>query len=105
MANPEDRNFDDIAEQFHRRIGNSLKGRLRRAVVRRDINECLSGFDAAPKSVLDAGGGYGQMAIQAALAGHRVHYCDLSEVMTGKAKEQARDAGVEHLIRFDTLPV
>lgn len=100
--NPEDRNFDDLADRFHQRIGNTLKGKVRRAVVHRDLGEWVPGYARGGWHVLDAGGGYGQMAIDAAQRGHHVTYCDLSEVMTANARQQATDAQVVDRIAFHT---
>lgn len=100
--NPEDRNFDDLAERFHQRIGNTLKGRVRRAVVLRDLAESVPSYLQGGWQVLDAGGGYGQMAIDAAQRGHQVTYCDLSAVMTEHARQHARDANVADQMRFHT---
>jgi S-adenosylmethionine-dependent methyltransferase len=99
-----DRNFDDIADQFANRIGNSLKGRLRRDVVLQDLRTCVPDFDQRSRGVLDAGGGYGQMSVIMARAGHAVTYCDLSAVMTEKARIAAREAECEASIRFLTGP-
>ncbi len=98
--NPEDRNFDDLAERFHQRIGNSLKGKVRRAVVHRDLAELVPAYEQGQWHVLDAGGGYGQMAIDAARRGHQVTYCDLSSVMVANARQQAADAQVADRIDF-----
>lgn len=100
--NPEDRNFDDLAERFQQRIGNTLKGKVRRAVVQRDLAEWVPAYLQGRWQVLDAGGGYGQMAIDAAQRGHRVTYCDLSEVMTRHARQHAAEAQVDERIRFLT---
>lgn len=99
-----DRNFDDIADQFADRIGNSLKGRLRREVVMQDLKLFVPDFGQESRQVLDAGGGYGQMSVLMAQAGHRVTYCDLSSVMTDKARAAAIVAGCESGIRFVTGP-
>lgn len=100
--NPEDRNFDDLADRFHQRIGNTLKGKVRRAVVQRDLADLVPAYAQGRWHVLDAGGGYGQMAIDAAQRGHRVTYCDLSEVMTANAQQQAAEAHVADRISFHT---
>lgn len=103
--NKEDRNFDDLAERFQQRIGNTLKGKVRRAIVHRDLAEQIPRYLDGGWPVLDAGGGYGQMAIDAAQRGHEVTYCDLSAVMTAHARQQAMDAQVLDRIAFFTGPV
>src|SRR5688572_2026571 len=100
--NPEDRNFDDLADRFHQRIGSTLKGKVRRAVVQRDLAELVPAYAQGGWQVLDAGGGYGQMAIDAAQRGHQVTYCDLSEVMTANAVRQATEAQMADRINFYT---
>lgn len=103
--NPEDRNFDDLADRFQQRIGNTLKGKVRRAVVQRDLAEWAPGYAGGRWHVLDAGGGYGQMAIDAAQRGHQVTYCDLSKVMTENARRMASEAQVQDRICFHSGPV
>ncbi|MDX1694939.1 MAG: methyltransferase domain-containing protein [Ketobacteraceae bacterium] len=104
-----DRNFDDLAERFSRRIHNSLKGRIRVAVVQRDLRETIPGLgenSATDKlRILDAGGGPGGFAVLLAEQGHDLVYCDISGKMLALAREQARQAGVEESVRFYQEPV
>ena len=37
----QDRNFDDLAVQFSNRIYSGTKGRIRLALLERDLDECL----------------------------------------------------------------
>ncbi len=107
MTDLRDRNFDDLAERFSTRIYGKLKGALRHAVLWRDLNDLLpKAIQGAEQQleILDVGGGLGQFAIALAQKGHRVHFNDLSSVMTEKAKAAAREAGVEHLIKWTNEP-
>ncbi|WP_406827812.1 methyltransferase domain-containing protein [Microbulbifer sp. ARAS458-1] len=91
----EDRNFDDLAERFRKRIYGGLKGEIRLAVLQRDLADYVN-FESADGErpvVLDAGGGQGQFALDLAAAGHRVWITDISQAMLDLADEQvqARD--------------
>lgn len=79
----EDRNFDDLALHFQSKIYNSMKGRLRLAVLRQDFNEyvILEG-----KRVLDIGAGQGQWALEMLRRGGEVHLTDMSEEMLALAR-------------------
>ena len=77
-----DRNFDDLAEKFQRKIYGSLKGQARIAVLRRDLERILSLKSAERRlAILDAGGGQGQLSLHYAAQGHKVVLCDISERM------------------------
>lgn len=80
-----DQSFDDRAEHLNKNIYGSDKGRLRLAVLQRDLtpviteaNDCLS--------VLDAGCGAGIMSEWALSHGHCVVACDSAKVMLAEAK-------------------
>lgn len=87
----QDRNFDDIAEHFAAKIyhGTKPKGRLRQAVIWRDLEECIPDLHATSRSIIDIGAGLGQFVITLADMGHHVIYNDISEVMRDKAQQAA----------------
>ncbi|HIG66824.1 MAG TPA: hypothetical protein EYQ44_03220 [Porticoccaceae bacterium] len=62
--NHSDRNFDDLAEKFARRVYGGLKGEIRLAVIWRDLvttmPQILSG---KPLRIIDIGGGLGQLSV------------------------------------------
>lgn len=91
-----DRNFDELAERFERRVYGGLKGRIRLAVLWRDLLVQLQTLERRKPvmDVLDAGGGLGQIAVAIAGRGHRILYNDLSPVMLQKAQHAAQEAGV-----------
>ena len=109
MDNPSalrDRNFDDLAERFSRNIQNSLKGKIRYAVVRRDLQEMIPALWSQPGlQVLDAGGGLGGFALELAQQGQQLTYCDISGKMLELARQQAREQGLEDSICFFHEPV
>lgn len=93
----QDRNFDDLAHRFARKIYGSLKGDIRLAVVERDLrehSEILSEDCSKPLLILDAGGGQGQFSLGLAERGHRVVICDISNEMLALAKEQVDAKGL-----------
>lgn len=100
-----DRNFDELAEHFERRIYGGLKGRIRLAVLRRDLQTYLKrGQDTARLSVLDTGAGLAQLAIELAEAGHRVMVNDLSAQMLAQARHRAETCSVAESITWRQGP-
>ncbi|SDK13834.1 methyltransferase domain-containing protein [Microbulbifer yueqingensis] len=94
-----DRNFDDLAERFRKRIYGGLKGDIRLAVLNRDLQPLLDA-DGARLKVLDAGGGQGQFALDLAAAGHQVTLADISAEMLAQAQELAAERRVQQAVRF-----
>ena len=107
----QDINFDHLADLFKRRVSGDIKGRLRVALLKRDLEEefpnLFSGH--ARLNILDLGAGEGEFAVECAKAGHQVLLCDHSEVMLARAQQRAEDAGVLNSTDFyqgaiQTLP-
>lgn len=99
----QDRNFDDLAAKFARKIYGSQKGQVRQAVIWRDLIaagsrlqidlEAVVDSGSRPLRVLDLGGGLGQFSIRLAALGHTVTYNDISTRMVDEAQRQAKLAG------------
>ncbi|WP_392562961.1 methyltransferase domain-containing protein [Orbus sturtevantii] len=86
-----DRNFDDITSKFAKNIYGTTKGKIREVIVWQDMVSILAQFPQSQKlSILDAGGGQGQMACKLAKLGHDVTLCDISQQMLDVAKTQAK---------------
>jgi S-adenosylmethionine-dependent methyltransferase len=85
----EDRNFDDLALRFQSKIYDSMKGRLRLAVLRQDFNDYVS-LDG--KRVLDLGAGQGQWALEMLRRGGKVHLTDISAEMLSLAQTNVSNA-------------
>ena len=86
-----DRNFDDLAPRFRRKVYGGLKGGIRLAVLEKDLKEffpqaLLPTSQGPPLNILDAGGGTGPFSIGMAKLGHRITLCDLSEKMLDQAQ-------------------
>lgn len=98
-----DRNFDNLAGRFSQNIYNTTKGKIRQAVLMRDLLELP--LLASPCSVLDVGGGQGQLALKLAALGHQVQLSDISADMLQIAKIQAAEQGVTERLRFIHSPL
>jgi len=85
-----DRNFDDLAPKFKRKIYGGLKGRIRLAILKKDLSEfipaALLPAGETPLNILDAGSGYGPFSLPIAGLGHRLTLCDISLEMLKIAK-------------------
>ncbi|OPH36325.1 methyltransferase [Moraxella atlantae] len=101
-----DRNFDDISAHFAQKIYGGLKGKIRLAVLRRDLQTWLAAWQAQYPSracrVLDIGAGLGQLAIELAVAGHEVTVNDVSANMLTSARQAAQAQGVANAISWYT---
>lgn len=98
----QDINFDHLADLLKRRVSSGSKGRLRLALLKRDLSDVLPQLFGGPSKlkILDAGAGEGEFAIELAKAGHHVFLCDHSEIMLTRAQQRASDAGVLHNTHF-----
>jgi len=88
----QDRNFDNMAEQFEKRIYGSLKGRLRLDLLKEDLDKLRNG---KKMRIFDAGCGMGQIGLWFAEAGHEVSGCDISSKMLEKAGEAFAAKGLK----------
>ena len=103
----QDRNFDDLAERFKKRIYGGLKGDIRLAVLKRDLAPYinLEADSGTAPVVLDAGGGQGQFALDLAEAGCRVWITDISRAMLDLGAEQVESRGLQDRVTFAELPL
>ena len=87
----QDRNFDDLFDRFAANIYKSLKGKIRLAVIRQDLEDFVPELEAGESlRILDAGGGLGVLTAELASRGHRLVYCDISLKMLQAAECQAQ---------------
>ncbi|MFC0180378.1 methyltransferase domain-containing protein [Thorsellia kenyensis] len=102
-----DRNFDDLAHRFCKNIYGTTKGAIRQSIVNEDLSLWYDS-DRAQNiiekkgylHVVEAGGGDGRNAINWALMGHKVTFCDISHEMIKIAEQKAQEAGVGDKIDF-----
>ncbi|WP_250657874.1 methyltransferase [Alkalimarinus coralli] len=92
----QDRNFDGLAEHFKKKIYGSSKGEIRLQLLWEDLEENLLNRLAENDSlsVLDVGGGIGQISARLANKGHKVTVTDVSKDMLDLAKAHFVAEGV-----------
>lgn len=95
-----DHSFDGLSEKFAQNIYATSKGKIRTAVVWRDLEQGLAQLGDRPLRILDAGGGFGFFAQKLAALGHDVTLCDLSADMLALAKEQIAEKKLTDRIRL-----
>ncbi|KFD18121.1 putative chromosome partitioning mechanism S-adenosylmethionine-dependent methyltransferase [Tatumella ptyseos ATCC 33301] len=100
-----DRNFDDLAEKFSQNIYGTAKGQIRQAILRDELDEILPTLPAGPLSIVDAGGGMGQISSGLAASGHHVLLGDVSGKMLERAEENAQRLGVSGNMVFKQMRV
>lgn len=79
-----DKNFDDLADRFNKNVYETLKGKIRLAVLERDLEPYLK----QPLSIIDAGGGQGTFSLLLAKK-HKITLCDISSEMLNLARQNA----------------
>ena len=95
-----DQNFDSHSRTFGKNIYGTIKGKIREAVLLRDLNEYLSEQARLGKTkltILDVGGGQGQVSLQLAELGHDVVINDVSEQMLKQAQKSAVQKGLNNV--------
>jgi tRNA 5-carboxymethoxyuridine methyltransferase len=91
MAIQQDRNFDNLVDNFEQRIYQSNKGDWRLQLLKEDLALL---HQQHPLSIWDAGCGFAQVGLWFAEAGHQVTLCDISEKMLERAKTAFIRAGI-----------
>ncbi|MGY0399293.1 MAG: methyltransferase domain-containing protein [Ostreibacterium sp.] len=81
-----DQSFDTRANHLQKNIYGSDKGKLRLAILQRDLSAIMT--EKSSLSVLDAGCGAGLMSKWALSQGHSVLACDSASVMLNQAKSR-----------------
>lgn len=103
---PSDRNFGELTHKFKNNIYGTNKGKIREAVLQRDLHAQLDWLGhATDKRVLDVGGGQGQLALYLAALGHHVTVIDISDEMLELARTRANEAGLCERMRFIRAPL
>jgi len=104
---PRDKNFDELAHRFERNVYSSVKGQIRLSVLWNElVSHCqLLQEGGKAGTILDAGGGLGQIGLKLAEQGHHIVYCDISLKMLERARQQAEDRGLAQQFEFIHGPV
>lgn len=95
---PQDRSFSGMTDKFARNIYATNKGKLRLAVLQRDLQPLIE----QPKQlrVLDIGAGQGQLSQAFAAAGHHVTHTDIATEMISAAAQAHEQAGLQQHYRY-----
>ena len=89
------------AEFFKKQIYGTSKGKIRAAVVWRDLEEILTKFpNGKSLKILDVGGGFGFMAQKLAALGHNVTVVDISSDMITLGKKELENLELSGTIDF-----
>lgn len=103
-----DRNFDDLAERFAKKVYGGLKGQIRLAVLKADLEPALTALSqrlGRKLRILDIGAGLAQMSLHFARLGHHTTISDISETMMTHAQHSC-EADDTHFVvcPFQELP-
>ncbi len=85
-----DQDFNDRAEHLKKNIYGSDKGRLRLAILQRDLAPLITNHRQS-LTILDAGCGAGLMSAWAASYGHLIVACDTAATMVRQAQKNLND--------------
>jgi len=94
-----DCNFDTRTNTFKKNIYGTGKGKIREAVLMRDLTKFLAEQvkDNSEIKILDVGGGQGQIALQLAEMGCNVTLSDISADMLTMAQENAQKGNISNV--------
>lgn len=95
-----DADFDAYGQAFLHNVYGSSKGRVRLEVLAKDLLSGIPQLVAGGLTVLDAGGGAGQLSIRLATLGNRVVLADPSQQMLNEAAAAIERAGVTDRVRL-----
>jgi len=99
-----DRVFDGLSHSFQKKIyGDDPRGKIRLHIVQDDL--CQQHLHLAPQSILDAGGGLGQMSIWLAAQGHSVLLAEPSAEMLVEAHKNIIAAGQADAIQLQNASI
>jgi S-adenosylmethionine-dependent methyltransferase len=100
MTIKQDQNFDNLSQRFRKNIYHTAKGKIRLNILWRDLSEQIPQIEVGGLSILDAGAGQGNFALQLSQKNHKLTLCDLSEKMLKDAQTLFAENNLEHGIRF-----
>lgn len=101
-----DQSFEGITQKFSRNIYATNKGKLRLAVLERDLQAWLPQSGNAEKlRVLDVGGGLGQLSMMFAQAGCEVTHTDISAEIVGEAQTLHAQHGLAQQYTYHVAPL
>lgn len=105
MKTKGDQNFDNLSKRFRKNIYNTPKGQIRLNILWRDLIEQIPDIEQGGLSILDAGAGQGNFALELAKNNHQLTLCDLSSQMLQDAQTLFSENNLEEGVRFIHSPV
>lgn len=105
MTIKHDQNFDDLSSRFRKNIYDTPKGKIRLNILWRDLLEQIPEIEKGGFSILDAGAGQGNFALQLAQKNHHLTLCDLSTKMLQDAQVMFAEKCLESKVKFIHSPV
>lgn len=105
MTQIDDKNFDDLSSRFQKNIYSTAKGKIRLSILWRDLIEVVPEIEKGGLSILDAGSGQGNFALQLAQKNHQLTLCDVSKNMLNDAEELFIENKLAADVRFIHTPV
>ncbi len=100
MTQKHDKNFDDLSSRFQKNIYSTAKGKIRLNILWRDLIEVIPEIETGGLSILDAGAGQGNFALQLAQKSHKLTLCDLSTKMLQDAQTLFVEHELDTNVRF-----
>ncbi|RUO46216.1 methyltransferase domain-containing protein [Pseudidiomarina donghaiensis] len=100
-----DTSFDGRTQKFSKNIYATTKGKLRLAVLERDLQPLYEQAKQQKLRVLDVGGGLGQLSMRFAELGCDVTHTDISDEIVEAAKQVHQKAGVAERYRYLVAPL
>lgn len=105
MAVSQDQNFDELSSRFRKNIYHTAKGQIRLNILWRDFAEQIPAIGQGGLTILDAGAGQGNFALQLAQQKHHLTLCDLSSAMLRDAEKLFAENDLADGVKFFHCPV
>lgn len=98
-----DQSFAGIGKKFSRNIYETGKGKIRLAVLERDLQDLIQA--ETPLEVLDVGAGLGQFSELFAAAGHQVTHTDIAADMVEAAQTRHHELQLDKHYQYCVAPL
>ncbi|KFZ31973.1 hypothetical protein IDSA_04660 [Pseudidiomarina salinarum] len=98
-----DQSFAGIGKKFSRNIYDTAKGKIRLAVLERDLQDLIKA--EKPLKVLDIGAGLGQFSERLAAAGHQVVHTDIAADMVEAAQARHQELQLSEQYHYYVAPL
>lgn len=100
-----DTSFDGRTQKFSKNIYATTKGKLRLAVLERDLQPLFELAKQRTLKILDVGGGLGQLSMRFAELGCEITHTDISDEIVAAAQQAHQQAGVAECYHYLVAPL